>query len=116
MEVEKLKFCKEHGFLTTITDIQVIELIRKGVTGGYICVSHRYNITGKTHINRLIHEIDNHRIISRDTENIITHVCGVDFNSLYPSPYSSIKTNKIACTDGRLLIPGGVKFYTIHHL
>jgi hypothetical protein len=37
----------------------------------------------------------------------------VDFNSLYPSAYSSYKTNKIAYTDGRLLMPGGVKLYTI---
>jgi hypothetical protein len=43
----------------------------------------------------------------------MTHACGVDFNSLYPSAYNSIKTNKIAYTDGRLFIPGGVKLYTI---
>jgi hypothetical protein len=43
----------------------------------------------------------------------MTHVCGVDFNSLYPSAYSSYKTNKIAYTNGRLLMTGGVKFYTI---
>jgi hypothetical protein len=40
-------------------------------------------------------------------------VCGINFNSLYPSAYSSIKTNKIGYTDGRLLIPGGVKFYKV---
>jgi hypothetical protein len=67
----------------------------------------------KTQINRLIHDIDNHGIISRDTENIMTHVCGVDFNYLYPSAYSSIKTNKIDYNDGGLLMPGGLKLYTI---
>jgi hypothetical protein len=78
--VQKLKFCREHGLPTTITDTRVIELIRKGVTGGNSFVSHRYNITGEIHINRLIYNINNHRIISKNTENIITHVCGVDFN------------------------------------
>jgi hypothetical protein len=43
----------------------------------------------------------------------MAYVCGVDFNSLYPSDYSSMKTNEIAYADGRLLIPDGVKFYTI---
>jgi hypothetical protein len=37
----------------------------------------------------------------------------VDFNSLYPSAYNSYKTNKIAYTGGRLLMPGGVKLYTV---
>jgi hypothetical protein len=50
----------------------------------------------------------------KDTENIITHVCYVDFNSLYPYAYSSIKTNKIAYRDSRVLMPGSVKFYTIN--
>jgi hypothetical protein len=60
-----------------------------------------------------MHDIDDHRIISKNTENITTYVCGVDFNSLYPSAYSSIKTNKIAYTDGKLLMFGGVKLYTV---
>jgi hypothetical protein len=114
VKVQKLKFCKEHGLATTIADSGVIELILKGVTGGNSFVSRRYKIAGETHINRLIHDIDNYRIISKDTENIMTHVCGVDFNYLYPSPYSSIKTNKIGYTDSRLLMCGGVKFYIIH--
>jgi hypothetical protein len=105
-----LKFCREHGLPTTITDTRVIELIRKGVTGGNSFVSHRYNIAVETHINRLIHDIDNHRVISKDTEYIMIHVCGVDFNSLYPSAYSSYKTNKIAYTGGRLLMPGAINF------
>jgi hypothetical protein len=113
VEVQKLKFCKKPGLPTTITDTRVIELIRKGVTGGNSFDSHRYNIAGETHINKLIYDMDNHRIISKETENIMTHVCGVDFISVYPSAYGSIKTNNIAYTDGRLLTPGGVKLYTI---
>jgi hypothetical protein len=33
VEVQKLKFCKDYGLPTTITDTRVNELISKGVTG-----------------------------------------------------------------------------------
>jgi hypothetical protein len=32
VDVKKLKFCKEHGLPTAITDTRIIELIRKSVT------------------------------------------------------------------------------------
>jgi hypothetical protein len=50
---------------------------------------HRYNIKGETHINRFSFK-DNY-VFSKDTNNIQTHVIGLDFNSLYPSSFSSIE-------------------------
>jgi hypothetical protein len=113
VKVQKLKLCKEHEFPTTITYTRIFKLISKGVSDGNSFVSERYNVGGETHINRLVDDIDNHRIISRNTENIITDVCGIEFNSLYHSVYSPIKTNKITYTNCKLLISGGVKFYSI---
>ena len=49
---------------------------------------HRVNIKGETHINRFRYTIDN-KVISEDTSNVMTHVVGIDFNSLYPSAFSS---------------------------
>jgi hypothetical protein len=40
---------------------------RIDVKGGNSFVSHRYNVDGETNINRLFHDMDNHRIISKDT-------------------------------------------------
>jgi hypothetical protein len=113
VEVQKLKFCKEHGLPITITDTPVIKLIRKDVSGGNSFVSHRYNISDEICINRLIHDIDNHRIISTHTGTIMKLVCGADFNSLYPFTHSTINTNKITYADGRLLKTDSMKFYTI---
>ena len=36
----------------------------------------------------------------------MTHVCGTDFNSLYPSSFSSIVNPNIAYTGGRMYMPG----------
>jgi hypothetical protein len=78
-------------------------------TGGLSNVFHRYNVAGETFINKLYY-LDN-KIISKDTPNIMTHICGVDFNSLYPSVYSSIKSNLIEYTGGVMYMPGRVLNY-----
>ena len=52
---------------------------------------HRLNIQGETIINKLKYDAINNRIISYDTQNIISHIAGIDFNSLYPSSFCSVK-------------------------
>jgi hypothetical protein len=44
-----------------------------------------------------------------DTNNIVTHIIGLDFNSLYPSSYSSKPHPFNPYTDGIMNIPGRVK-------
>jgi hypothetical protein len=46
-----------------------------------------------------------------NTENILTHITGVDFNTLYPSPYSSIPNEMIGYTGNKMMIPGNLKEY-----
>ena len=52
----------------------------------------RVNINGETKINKL--SFDNNKVISRDTNNMQTGIIGLDFNSLYPSVFSSTKYEK----------------------
>jgi hypothetical protein len=69
-------------------------------------------ITEKSKRNRyyknLVYENDKVNII--DTNSIITHIIGIDFNSLYPSSYSSkhyplilIQTEQCICLSKKLL-------------
>jgi hypothetical protein len=44
-----------------------------------------------------------------DTNNIITHIIGINFNSLYPSSYSSKPHPFNSYTDGIMYMPGSVK-------
>jgi hypothetical protein len=59
------------------------------------------------------YHVDINKTVSKDTRNIMTDVAGVELNSLYPSVYNSIKSNKIPYTKGRLLIPGDFKKYIL---
>ena len=52
-------------------------------------------------------------ICKKDTENIITHCVGLDFNSLYPSSYSSIQHPFIEYTVGKIYMPGRVLKYEV---
>jgi hypothetical protein len=44
-----------------------------------------------------------------DTQNVITHIIGIDFNSLYPSSYSSKYHPFNPYTNGIMYMPGAVK-------
>jgi hypothetical protein len=48
------------------------------------------NIAGETKINHLSYDIENNKVISKDSDNIMTHCLGTDFNSLYPFSMGSI--------------------------
>ncbi len=72
-------------------DEQAYHIIRKGITGGLSNVQHRVNIKGKTRINKLKYNISDHLVYDEDTEHIVTHCLGLDFNSLYPSLFAAIE-------------------------
>jgi hypothetical protein len=50
-------------------------------------------------------------VYSTNTENIVTHIAGVDFNTLDPSAYSSIRNEMIGYTGNKMLMPGNLKEY-----
>ena len=100
------KYCRLHNLPMTITNEDVYHLLRKGITGGMSNVLHRLNIKGQTPINHLVYEDD--RIKSINSKYKVTHVTGIDFNSLYPSVYSSIEHPFIPYTDHKMYMPGSV--------
>ncbi|KAA6402852.1 MAG: hypothetical protein EZS28_001621 [Streblomastix strix] len=71
----------------TITDEEVYQILRSGITGGLSQVMHRYNVAGETKINQL--KFINGKVISQDTDHIMTHLLRLDFNCQYPSVMSS---------------------------
>ncbi|KAA6365060.1 MAG: hypothetical protein EZS28_039413, partial [Streblomastix strix] len=71
----------------TITDEEVYQILRSGITGGLSQVMHRYNVAGETKINQL--KFVNGKVISQDTDHIMTHLLTLDFNCQYPSVMSS---------------------------
>jgi len=86
-------------------------LLRDSITGGLSNVFHRENIKGETKINKFFWNREKKCYEDRDTENIVTHVCGIDFNSLYPSCYSSAPHNFIKMMgyeESKFYMPGSV--------
>jgi hypothetical protein len=71
-------------------------------TGGLSIVHNRRNIAGEDMINRL--KIDPPGRIHKWTNpaGLISHVIGVDFNSLYPTAFSSAKLDYL---DAPLRLP-----------
>jgi hypothetical protein len=68
-------------------------------------VLHRENIAGKTHINHF--RFNDNKVYSEDElDHIMTHVIGVDANSLYPSVRASIKSEWNKYTDNIMNMPG----------
>jgi hypothetical protein len=70
-------------------------------------VHNRKNIKGVDTIKNLEYSDDKVHII--DTNNIITHIIGIDFNSFYPSSYSSLPHPFNPYTDGIMYMSGPLK-------
>jgi hypothetical protein len=68
---------------------------------------NRKNIKGVDTIKTLEYTDDKVHII--DTNNIITHIIRIDFNSLYPSSYSSLPHPFNPYINGIMYIPGPLK-------
>ncbi|KAA6378633.1 MAG: hypothetical protein EZS28_025840 [Streblomastix strix] len=71
----------------TITDEEIYQILRSGITGGLSQVMHRYNVAGETKINQF--KFINGKVISQDTDHIMTHLLTLYFNCQYPSVMSS---------------------------
>jgi hypothetical protein len=81
LKIQIHKFALINNLPFTIDNVKVYWLLRKGITGGIANVHHKYTKAGETKINKL--EIKDGKIISKDTNNIITHIEADDANSLY---------------------------------
>jgi phage tail tube protein FII len=71
-----------------LTNESVIRQLQDAIVGGLSNVWHRSNVVGETYINYLKYDKEKRKVYSIDTENVVTHITGVDFNALYPSAYS----------------------------
>ncbi|KAA6400451.1 MAG: hypothetical protein EZS28_004027 [Streblomastix strix] len=67
---------------------------------------HRVNRSGIDFIKRLWYDKQNKKVTVLTTDHRITHVVGVDFNSLYPSVMSSEPHQFIKCTGGKMYMYG----------
>jgi hypothetical protein len=93
-------------------DEKLYSMIREGITGGLSIVHHRENERRKTIIQKVFFnkEKDDVELIPQPNEPfIMSHLFGVDFNSLYPTAYSSIMHPCNPYTDGIFYMPGPLK-------
>jgi hypothetical protein len=72
--------------------------MQEAIVGGLSNVWLRSNIAGETRISFLTYDYINKKVYSTNSENIVTHISGVDFNVLYPSAYSFIPNEMIRYT------------------
>jgi hypothetical protein len=73
---------------------------------------HRSNIINETRINKLRIKSDG-TIDNIDTDHIMTHVTGIDFNSLYPSAFSGNAHPFNKYTGGKMYMPGRATWYQL---
>ena len=85
---------------------EAYHILRDGITGGLSNVQHRVNLRGFTKINKLYYNPETNTVYNKDTNNIMSHFVGVDFNSLYPSVFSSNSHPFIKYTGGKMYMPG----------
>jgi hypothetical protein len=85
--------------------------MQEAIVGGLSNVWHRSNIAGETFTSYITYDYINKKVYSTNSKNIVTHIIGVDFNTLYPSVYGSILNEMIEYTGNKMLMPGNLKKY-----
>lgn len=106
LRINLRNYALKNNLPMTLDSVEAYHILRNGITGGLSNVQHRVNLKGITHINKLSYDPLTKTVSNKDTDNIMTHFVGVDFNSLYPSSFSSNKHEFIKYTDGRMYMPG----------
>jgi hypothetical protein len=81
--------------------------ITRSITGDLSNVHNRRNLKGCDTIKQL--EYFDNKINIIDTHNLITHIIGIDFNSLYPASYSFKFHPCNPYTDGIMYMLGCLK-------
>jgi len=87
----------------TINDKNTLNILRSGITGGLSNVQNRDGRQGNN-ICKLKYQNGHVEVIN--TNNKITHFSSIDFNSLYPSSYSSQYNELIPYTNHKMYMPG----------
>ena len=87
----------------TINDKNTLNILRSGITGG---LSNVQNRDGRRGNNICKLKYTNGKVEIIDTNNKITHFSSIDFNSLYPSSYSSQYNELIPYTNHKMCMPG----------
>jgi len=107
-EINIKRFALSRGLPFTLDQFheKAYQIIRDGITGGLANVHHRVNIKGSTLINKFKYDEKTNTITDYDTNNVVTHCFGIDFNSLYPHAFSSEKHPFIKYTGGKMFMPG----------
>jgi hypothetical protein len=84
--IQLRRFQTKYHLPTTLAkgDEEEYQVTRKNITGGLSNVHNRKNIQGVDTIKNL--EFVDNKVNIIDTNNIITHIIGIDFNSLYFYP------------------------------
>jgi hypothetical protein len=98
------QYALDNHFPLVLTNIHVVEQMQNVIVGGLSNVWRRFNIVGVIPISYLTYDYINKKVYSTNTENVVTHITGVDFNTLYPSAYSSIPNEKIVYTGNKMLM------------
>ncbi|KAA6364526.1 MAG: hypothetical protein EZS28_039947 [Streblomastix strix] len=104
--IQLKNFCLMKSLPMTITDEEIYQILRSGITGGLSQVMHRYNVAGETKINQL--KYINGKVISQDTDYTMTHLLTLDFNCQYPSVMSSEPHKFIKYMGNKLFMAGQI--------
>jgi hypothetical protein len=103
-KIQLRKYCLLNSLPMTLTDETTYHILRDGITGGLSNVGHRLNYAGITHINKL--SFQDGQVFSQDNDNVMTHITGCDFSSLYPSVFSSNPHPFNPYTKHKMYMPG----------
>ncbi|KAA6402265.1 MAG: hypothetical protein EZS28_002211 [Streblomastix strix] len=106
--IQLRRYCSINHLSQTIVNDEVYQLIRRIITGGLSNVMHRYNRANIDTMKRYYYKETNKTVTVINTNHTITHICGVDFNSLYPSCFSSQQHNFNKYTNGIMFMCGSV--------
>ena len=106
INLRKFALSRKLPFTLSVQAIDAYYILRSGITGGLSNVQHRINLKGITHINKFTYDATTNTVSNYDTENVMTHFVGTDFNSLYPSAFSSNEHQFIKYTGGKMYMPG----------
>jgi hypothetical protein len=111
LHIQLRKYALMKGLPITLQqgDEELYHIIRSNITGGLSNVHNRVNIKNVSTIKYLLVN-DKNEVEIVDTGYKITHIIGIDFNSLYPSSFSGLRHPFNKYTNHTLYMPGYVKF------
>lgn len=105
-KIQLHKYALLNNLPMTIDDERVYHLLRNGITGGISNVLHKKTIAGKTQINKL--RMENGKVYSQMTSDVVSHLMAADANSLYPSSFSSLEHELNPYTNHKMYMPARV--------